>query len=184
MAKNGRRGATEAKVQASRQKPLKIKVGSQPKGALHPIGMAYEDEAGTLFLRRARIEGVKSGGAPKKMLRDVALTLHFEYMIDIDALKKNRAASKTGEIFPEFSDPEKRIPEIVKRTRSTTLQEFTKVVAFDRVPGLTPGNNGRVVAAFLRRDNGTRRLEGFAVHWGEREARLVALSGGPELSPA
>ena len=70
----------------------KTPTAATPRGALRPVGIVFMDEAGNIVLRPATIERVNRGGRPKNTLRDVALTLHFEYLHGVE--------KKETRIFP------------------------------------------------------------------------------------
>ncbi len=159
--------------EASRARP-------QPKGRLRQLATAYfeyEDEAGNRFFRRATVQRQKAGGAPKKTLRDIALTLHVEYLTIFLKQKKGVAYETAAEMFG-LEDPEKNIGKIIKKTRSEPLHGFMKVAVIDGLPNNAGAQIGRMLAAFSPIDSAAGRLEGYAVIFGQCEARWLVFGRG------
>ena len=113
------------------------------------------------------------GGRPRKTLRDIALTMHLEYLVDCAGMEPGLSKLRVAEYFGIKGDDKVRrdsVDRIVRKIRKKELLGLTKIIASS---GFEPDKNGLVPARLLVKPCRTGpdgSFEGYAVAWGRQEA--------------
>lgn len=161
-----------------------------PKPKVRVIGLAAIDDQGRLIVLPGKVafdlserQPTRKGGAPRKYARDVAMTLHFEFMTLHDRYKKGIARDELAALF-ELQDP-KDVSAIVKRTRTQYLGDGPRLFQ-EGVQERDGTIDGRLFIALdspsgIIKESGTLRLDGkgFIVRWHDTKAHYGHISTPP-----
>jgi hypothetical protein len=98
---------------------------SRPKHSLERVGEIFRDEQGQYVFSPSS----KQGGAPRKRLRDVSLTLHYECLTGFDESKKTEAKAKVAEILAEG---------VIRPALDAGLRQRQRVTWFSSSPSYEP----------------------------------------------
>ena len=132
---------------------------------MKPLAMLFQDEQGRLFLCRD-VERVNKGGAPRKLARDIALTLHFDYLIRLRGVKVTAALHGVATIFGLKKPDDVRT--IANKTRPKIAVHGAQLRGYE---GSADAAGPLFVGLFVACPDGS--IVGPAVRWGDKLAALV-----------